>query len=160
MSPAALCREYSARLGVFFVLHVEGFSSGRRGVLRPHVPSDLRGHSRGPTAGRAGPSPFAVSTSPRTSSRSWGLWGAANLQQWALGFCEEVRAQVSQRTTGSGPTTKSTTLTLTSALVLAHGGVSSSLHLFCRNQGCGCRSVQFAPCTWRSALVLDGLYCR
>ena len=50
--------------------------------------------------------------------------------------------------------------TLTSALVLAHGGVSSSLHLFCRNQGCGCRSVQFAPCTWRSALVLDGLYCR
>ena len=58
------------------------------------------------------------------------------------------------------PDDHSTTLTLTSALVLAHGGVSSSLHLFCRNQGCGCRSVQFAPCTWRSALVLDGLYCR
>ena len=58
------------------------------------------------------------------------------------------------------PDDHSTTLTLTSTLVLAHGGVSSSLHLFCRNQGCGCRSVQFAPCTWRSALVLDGLYCR
>ena len=64
----------SARLGVFFVLHVEGFSSGRRGVLRPHVPSDLRGHCRGPTAGRA---PHLLLSVPRrVHRRVLGVFGA------------------------------------------------------------------------------------